>query len=73
MSVGKQLSAGHLESFKAKPQHGAFYRQLILNEDIDVKKSLDWVQKCQFPPYVESYMMAAQELAFVQKFLAVSS
>ena len=56
------LHKERLEKFKAKPQHGVFFRHLDGN-CIAKKLSLSWLEKCHLSPKSEAYIIAAQELA----------
>ena len=56
------LWSERLKEFMAKPQHGAFFRQLDV-AGIKKKAALMWLDKCHFSPQSEAYVTAAQELA----------
>ena len=55
------------QSWKAKPQHGAYLRNLCEN-NLDPVKSLAWVNSCFLDPSTESYLFAAQELALFTRY-----
>ena len=60
------LHKDKLEKFLNKPQHGVFFRQMKAN-DLNVKKSLSWLDKCHLSPQSEGYICAMQELAIFTK------
>ena len=60
------LHKDKLEKFLSKPQHGVFFRQMKAN-DLNVKKSLSWLDKCHLSPQSEGYICAMQELAIFTK------
>ncbi len=66
-SMRDALARGKFEAWKAKPQHGAFLRQLE-GGDADVKASLGWLKRCHLDPHTEGFICAAQELALFTRF-----
>ena len=50
------------DDFENKPQHGVFFRQIRQNE-LDLKSSMSWLDKCHLSPQSESYICGAQELS----------
>ena len=63
----EKIVDGRIKTWKAKPQHGAYRRQL---EDIgaDAKESFGWLNKCFLDAASEGYIFAAQEMAMFTKF-----
>ena len=67
-SLMKQaLSSAREQSYRDKPQHGAFVR-LLEESDADLKLSMAWLKNCYLDPHTESYICAAQELALFTRY-----
>ena len=66
-SYSKEVKEEWLMAFKTKPQYGMLFNHLE-QEEIDNKRSFDWVNRCHMSPLVESYIFAAQELALFTKY-----
>ena len=63
----KALKERRLRAWREKVQHGAFLR-LLLESNVDVKRSLGWLSKCHLTPRSEAYICAAQEMALFTKY-----
>ena len=61
------MAENRLRTWKEKPQHGAFLRQLSCDE-IDINASLSWLNRCHLDPHSESYVCAAQEMALFTRY-----
>ena len=62
------LMEKHVSDWKAKPQHGAFFRKLESIAGVDMKGSVSWLSTCHLTPCSESYILAAQDLALTTKY-----
>ena len=58
----------HINTWKVKPQHGAFIRRLESMPGVDLGGSFAWLSACHLVPHSESYIFAAQELALFTRF-----
>ena len=56
-----------LESWRAKPQHGAYLR-LLGEHGLHIKQSLGWLNKVHLDGLSEAYVCAAQELALFTRY-----
>ena len=56
-----------IETWKEKPQHGAYRRQLD-EVGADKKESFGWLNKCFLDTASEGYIFAAQEMALFTKY-----
>ena len=66
-AVGNATLKNRLESWRSKPQHGAYLR-LLEEHNLHVKHSLGWVNKVHLNCLSESYACAAQELALFTRY-----
>ena len=63
----KALQDRRLSAWREKSQHGAFLR-LLMESNVDIKRSMGWLSKCHLNPRSEAYICAAQEMALFTKF-----
>ena len=63
----KNILEKRMDTWKEKPQHGAYIRQLGEIE-ADLKESFGWLNKCYLDPTTEGYIFAAQEMALFTKY-----
>ena len=63
----EQLVKIRMDTLKAKPQHGAFFRQIDEIPDVDTKESHAWLSRGHLAPGVESKICAAQEMALITR------
>ena len=58
-----ELHKERLNKFTTKPQHGAYFRQLKNDINVNQKESMSWLNKCHIQPQSEAYICGLQELA----------
>ena len=61
------MARRRFDTWKGKPQHGAFLR-LLEESEADVKASLGWLKRCHLDPYTEGFICAAQELGLFTRY-----
>ena len=66
-AVREAILKERLDTWKNKPQHGAFLK-LLDERELHVKQSLVWMNKVHLDAYSEAYICAAQELALITRY-----